>query len=301
MNTEMATKNVGQGFSLAKSISIKILNSIIIHALKEDIGKGDITTKLTVPINQKITAHIITKQDGILAGSEVVQQVFKILDPNVRINFRIKDGAKFNKGVIIAKLKGNTRALLTGERTALNFLCRLTGIATLTRKFVVKVSHTKLKILDTRKTTPNLRILEKYAVRIGGGVNHRSGLYDMILIKDNHIHASGGITNAVIKAQKGNKSKLPIEVETKNLSEVKEALVLKVPIIMLDNMNLGQIRKAAKLAKGKARLEVSGGVNLRNVRKIAETGVDYISVGALTHSAPIIDISMEIITHSLKN
>jgi len=283
----------GQGFSLAKSISIKILNSIIIHALKEDIGKGDITTRLTVPANLKTTAHIIAKQNGILAGSEVVQQVFKILNPKVNISFRIKDGAKFNTGVIIAKLTGNARALLTGERTALNVLCRLSGIATLTRKFVDKISGTKAKIYDTRKTTPNLRFLEKYAVRMGGGTNHRFGLYDMILIKDNHIQAAGSITNAIMRTRKNN-SKMLIEVETKNLSEVKESLQLEVPIIMFDNMNLKQIREAVKLAKGKAKLEVSGGVNLRNVRKIAETGVDYISVGALTHSAPTIDMSMEI-------
>ena len=283
----------GQGFSLAKSISIKILNSIIIHALKEDIGKGDITTRLTVPANLKTTAHIIAKQNGILAGSEVVQQVFKILNPKVNISFRIKDGAKFNTGVIIAKLTGNARALLTGERTALNVLCRLSGIATLTRKFVDKISGTKAKIYDTRKTTPNLRFLEKYAVRMGGGTNHRFGLFDMILIKDNHIQAAGSITNAIMRTRKNN-SKMLIEVETKNLSEVKESLQLEVPIIMFDNMNLKQIREAVKLAKGKAKLEVSGGVNLRNVRKIAETGVDYISVGALTHSAPTIDMSMEI-------
>jgi nicotinate-nucleotide pyrophosphorylase (carboxylating) len=207
--------------------------------------------------------------------------------------FKVKDREKFKQRQIIAELKGNTRTMLTGERTALNFLCRLSGIATLTRKFIDQVSHTKVKIFDTRKTTPNLRILEKYAVKIGGGVNHRFGLYDMILIKDNHIQAAGGITNAIKRAQTGNKAKLLIEVETKNISEVKQALALKVPWIMLDNMNLKQIRQAVKLVRGRAKLEVSGGVNIRKVRKIAETGVDYISVGALTHSAPIIDMSME--------
>lgn len=268
------------------------IDHIITQALKEDIGSGDITTRLTIPANVKAKAQIIAKESGILAGSLFVKMIFRKLDPNIKINFNTKEGCQFNKGTIIAKLTGNARALLTGERTALNVLCRLSGIATLTRKFVDKISGTKAKIYDTRKTTPNLRFLEKYAVRMGGGINHRFGLYDMILIKDNHIQVAGSITNAIMRTQKNN-SKMLIEVETKNLSEVKEVLALKVPIIMLDNMKLKQIREAVKLAKGKARLEVSGGVNLRNVRKIAETGVDYISVGALTHSAPIIDMSME--------
>jgi nicotinate-nucleotide pyrophosphorylase (carboxylating) len=271
-----------------------MIDNIIKQALKEDIGKGDITTKLTVSPKLIATAQIIAKEIGILAGSDVVNKVFQALDPKVKVTFFIKEGKSFKKGSVLALVSGKTQLLHIGERTALNFLCRLSGIATLTRKFVDKVAGTKVKILDTRKTTPNLRILEKYAVKIGGGQNHRFGLYDMILIKDNHIKTAGGITNAVIRAQKGNKSKLPIEVETKNLTEVKEALQLKVPMIMLDNMNLRQIRKAVKLAKSKAKLEVSGGVTLRNVRKFAETGVDFISIGALTHSAPIVDISMKI-------
>ncbi len=275
------------------------IDRIIKQALKEDIGKGDITTRLTVPVNIKAEARIIAKEKGILAGSSIVIMIFSTLDPKIRINFKIKEGARFNKGAVIAEIYGNARVLLTGERTALNFLCRLSGIATLTRKFVDRVSHTKAKILDTRKTTPNLRILEKYAVRIGGGINHRFGLYDMILIKDNHIEAAGSITNAVRFAQAGNNSELPIEVETKNLSEVKEAIKLKIPVIMLDNMNLNQIRKAVKLGRGKVKFEVSGGVNLKYVKKIVETGIDYISVGALTHSAPIVDMSMKITDNKL--
>jgi nicotinate-nucleotide pyrophosphorylase (carboxylating) len=282
----MATKNVGQGFSLAQSIIEK--------ALQEDIGKDDITTRLLIPANKNSIAHIMAKQSGILAGSQFVVMLFNMLDPQTRIKLRVKDGERFGKGTVITEISGKTRILLSGERTALNILCRLSGIATLTRKFVEAVSHTKAKILDTRKTTPNLRILEKYAVKVGGGTNHRFGLYDMILIKDNHIKAVGGIANAIKLAQAGNKSHSPIEVETKNLAEVKKALALKVPWIMLDNMNLKQIRQAVKLVKDKAKLEVSGGVNLKNIRKIAETGVDYISVGALTHSAAIIDISMKI-------
>lgn len=279
---------------------------IIRDALREDIGQGDITTKLTVPKNQYLIARIIAKQDGVLAGSEVVPIVFKLLNPKVRVRFFIKDGERFNKGKIIAEIKGSTQTLLTGERTALNFLCRLSGIATLTRKFVEQTAHTKVKILDTRKTTPNLRILEKYAVRAGGGENHRFGLYDMIMIKDNHIKSAGGIENAVRKVQefkvqtraseqvRCGAGVYEFEVETKNLSEVRQALELKVPWIMLDNMSIKQIRQAVKLAKGRAKLEVSGGVNLKTVKKIAETEVDYISIGALTHSAPIIDMSMKI-------
>lgn len=270
------------------------IDRIIKQALKEDIGKGDITTRLTVPVNVKAEARIIAKEKGILAGSPIVIMIFNTLDPKIRINFKIREGARFNKGAVVAEIYGNTRALLTGERIALNFLCRLSGIGTLTRKFVDRVSHTKAKILDTRKTIPNLRALEKYAVRIGGGINHRFGLYDMILIKDNHIEAAGGITNAIKLVQTGGKTELLIEIETKNLTEVKETIRLKVPVIMLDNMNLNQIRKAVKLGKGKVKFEVSGGVNLKNVKKIAETGIDYISVGALTHSAPIIDMSMKI-------
>jgi nicotinate-nucleotide pyrophosphorylase (carboxylating) len=272
----------------------KEIERIIKLALKEDMGKGDITTRLTIPTNAKANARIIAKQPGVLAGSKFVLMIFNILDQKTKVEFKIKDGAQFKKGTIIAEISGKIRALLSGERTALNILCRLSGIATLTRKFVDSVSHTKAKILDTRKTTPNLRVLEKYAVIIGGGTNHRSGLYDMILIKDNHIKATGSTTKAVKLAQAGNKNNLMIEVETKNLAEVKEALAFKVPWIMLDNMNIKQIKQAVKLVKGKAKLEVSGNVNLKTVSKIAETGVDYISVGALTHSAPIIDMSMKI-------
>ncbi|MBS4014833.1 MAG: carboxylating nicotinate-nucleotide diphosphorylase [Candidatus Latescibacteria bacterium] len=268
------------------------IKTILANALKEDIGSGDITAKLTIPIQQKAQAQIIAKQNGVLAGSAFIKMLFIRLDPETKIKFLVKEGNYFNKGAKIAVINGKTRILLTGERTALNILCRLSGIATLTRKFVDQIAHTSAKILDTRKTTPNLRILEKYAVKIGGGYNHRFGLYDMILIKDNHIKAAGGIINAIIQAQKGLKV---IEVETKNLAEVKQALSLKVPIIMLDNMSLNQIRQAVKLVKGKAKLEVSGGVNLKTVKKIAETGVDYISVGAITHSAPIIDLSMKIV------
>lgn len=282
-----------QKLSTNKIQKLKI-KDIIKKALAEDIGDGDITTESIVPKNSFSVAQIIAKQAGILAGSKIVREVFRILSPKVKIKFKLKDGEKFKFGDIIAELTGPTRAILTGERTALNFLCHLTGIATLTRKFVEKIANTNAIILDTRKTTPNLRILEKYAVRIGGGQNHRFGLFDMILIKDNHIVAAGSLINAIKTAQSKNKAKLPIEVECKNIAEVKQALSLNVPWIMLDNMNLKQIKQAVRLSQGKTKLEVSGGVNLKNVRKIAKTGVDYISVGAITHSAPHIDISLEI-------
>lgn len=270
------------------------LSKIIKQALKEDIGSGDITTNLVVNSDQIVNAEIVAKSEGILAGCDIVRMVFKCLDPKVKVRFNLKDGERFHSGQVIAQISGKATALLSGERTALNFLCRLSGIASLTRKFVDMVSDTKAKILDTRKTTPLLRDWEKYAVRVGGGTNHRMGLYDMILIKDNHIKVAGSITEAIKRVQKNNKKKLLMEVETKNLKEVREALALKVPVIMLDNMNIRQITQAVKLAKGKAKLEVSGGVNLRNVRKIAQTGIDYISVGAITHSAPIVDMSMKI-------
>ncbi|MEO0083281.1 MAG: carboxylating nicotinate-nucleotide diphosphorylase [candidate division WOR-3 bacterium] len=270
------------------------IKDIIKKALAEDVGRGDITTKLIVSKDSFSEAQIVAKQAGILAGSKIVQEVFKMLSPKIKIRFNLKEGEKFQSGDIIAELEGPTRAILTGERTALNFLCRLSGIATLTRRFVEKIAGTNAIILDTRKTTPNLRILEKYAVRIGGGQNHRFGLFDMILIKDNHIVAAGSLINATKTAQLKNKARLPIEVECKNISEVKQALSLNVPWIMLDNMNLKQIKQAVRLCQGKSKLEVSGGVNLKNVQKIAETGVNYISVGAITHSAPHIDISLEI-------
>lgn len=275
-------------------IHLTDISKIIAQALKEDIGPGDVTTNIIVDKTQVANAEIIAKCDGILAGCDIVRMVFKYLDPKVKIRFNIEDGERFYAGQVIAQITGKAHALLKGERTALNFLCRLSGIASLTREFVDVISGTKAKILDTRKTTPLLRNLEKYAVRVGGGYNHRMGLYDMVLIKDNHIKVAGGIIPAIKRAQKNNRKKLPMEVEVKNLKEVRAALALKVPIIMLDNMNLKQIAQAVKLTKGKAKLEVSGGVNLKNVRRIAKTGVDYISVGALTHSAPIVDMSMKI-------
>ena len=238
-----------------------------------------------------------------MAGSDVACEVFKFLDPDIKFVRVIKDGAKFKSGEVLFKITGKLSAILTGERTALNFLQHLSGIATLTNKFVEKIAGTSAKILDTRKTTPGLRELEKHAVKCGGGENHRMGLWNMILIKDNHIKVVGGIREVISKIipqNAGQKSR--IEIEIKDLGELKEALQYPIDRVMLDNMGIPQIKEAVKIVKSRIpntehrtpKIEVSGGVNLNNVREIAETGIDYISVGALTHSAPAIDMSLEI-------
>lgn len=274
----------------------RTISEIVKRALSEDVGQGDVTTKATIPSSSISEAVILCKKDGILAGSDVVLEVFHQVNSEIVVKFEADDGDKIKANRVIAYLSGPTRGILTAERTALNFLQRLSGIATLTAKFVETVKGTKAIITDTRKTTPGLRMLEKYAVRMGGGVNHRMGLYDMILIKDNHEAACGSITQAVEAAGKSNPG-MKIEVECKSLEDVSEALgVAGVDRIMLDNMTLAQMRKAVKMASGRVELEASGGVNLRSVKSIAETGVDFISIGALTHSAPALDISLDIMS-----
>ncbi len=275
-------------------INKKELVRIINLALKEDIGSGDVTTNLIVPDFQKGIAEIFVKEDGVIAGLNVAKEVFKKLDNKITFKKFINDGDKVSKNTKIAEVKGSLRDLLTGERTALNFLQRMSGIATLTAKFIAQLEGLNTKILDTRKTVPCLRMLDKYSVKAGGGTNHRFGLYDMVLIKDNHIKAAGSITNAVHIIRKKLKKKMKIEVETTNLEEVKEALSNKVDIIMLDNMTVELMEQAVKLIDGKALVEASGNVTLENVRKIALTGVDFISVGAITHSVRALDISMKI-------
>jgi len=275
-------------------LDIEKLRHIINGALAEDIGDGDVTTNLIIPPSQFGKGVFISKEDGVLAGIDVAQLVFEGVDRDVTFKKYLKDGDKLTPKVSIAEVEGRVKSFLTAERVALNFLQRLSSIATLTAKFVEKVKGTKAKIIDTRKTTPSLRNLEKYAVRVGGGENHRFGLYDMILIKDNHIEAAGGIVEAINRVKKGNKKGLKIEVETQSLKEVEDALNCGVDRIMLDNMGVKDIRKAVELIKGNIELEVSGGVNLNNVSSIASTGIDYISVGSLTHSAKSIDISFEI-------
>ncbi|MCK9211301.1 MAG: carboxylating nicotinate-nucleotide diphosphorylase [Ignavibacteriaceae bacterium] len=272
----------------------KEIERVITTALKEDIGAGDITTNLLIAKNQKAKAFFLAKEDGIIAGLNIAKMVFQQLDQTTKWKSFIKDGELVTAGTRIAEVKGSLRALLTGERTALNILQRMSGIATATNNFVTVVKDTNAKILDTRKTVPGFRLLDKYAVKLGGGINHRIGLFDMVLIKDNHIKAAGSITNAVNKIKKGLTKKIKIEVETRNLEEVREALDCKVEIIMLDNMSVAEMKDAVMIIGGKAKIEASGNINLQSLRKIAETGVDFISVGALTHSVKALDISMKI-------
>jgi len=269
------------------------LKKLVEQALAEDLGTGDVTSEATIPPDLSSTAAMIAKQDLVLAGLDVARKVFHQLDPSILFSANTKDGDRIVKGTEIARLAGNTRKLLAGERVALNLLQHLSGIATLTAAYVEKVKGLTIEVLDTRKTLPGLRLLEKYAVRMGGGKNHRMGLYDMVLIKDNHIKAAGGIVSAVARA-KTKAGPLRIEVEVKTLEEVREALMAKADIIMLDNMSIGMMREAVNLIDHQAHVEASGNVTLDTVRAIAETGVDYISVGSLTHSAPAADISMKI-------
>jgi len=266
--------------------------SCIRRALEEDIGNGDATTNSIVPETATLKGKIIAKQSGIVAGLEIANAVFLELSENVIFKQLVSDGSEVEKKTIIATVEGSARALLTGERTALNFLGRMSGIATLTRQFVRAVSGSDAQILDTRKTAPGLRMLDKKAVQLGGGRNHRVGLFDMILIKDNHIDFAGSISTAVQRARAA-ATNLEIEVETRNLEDVKEALDLGVERILLDNMTPETMRRAVALAGGRARLEASGNINLENVSDVARTGVDYISVGALTHSPKVFDVSLE--------
>jgi nicotinate-nucleotide pyrophosphorylase (carboxylating) len=268
------------------------ISHCIKRALEEDIGSGDVTTDSIVPIGASLRGRIVAKQQGVVAGLSVANEVFHQLSPNVTFNANVEEGSPVNRGVVVADVAGNARALLTGERTALNFLGRMSGIATLTRQFVDAVAGTNATILDTRKTAPGLRALDKLAVRLGGGQNHRTGLFDMVLIKDNHIDFAGSITAAVERVRAVGTT-LAIEVETRTLENVREALRLGVERILLDNMSAETMREAVELAKGQAKLEASGNVTLENVLEVARTGVDYISVGALTHSPPVFDVSLD--------
>jgi nicotinate-nucleotide pyrophosphorylase (carboxylating) len=268
------------------------VSQCIQRALEEDIGSGDVTTNSIVPAGASLRGRIIAKQEGVVAGLSVANEVFRTLDQNVTFEPKVQDGSRVTKGTVLAELTGNARALLTGERTALNFLGRMSGISTLTRQFVDAVSGTGAVILDTRKTAPGLRTLDKLAVRLGGGQNHRTGLFDMVLIKDNHIDFAGSITAAVERVRASGTT-LPIEVETRTLENVREALSLGVERILLDNMSAATMREAVAIAKGRAKLEASGNVTLENVFEVAQTGVDYISAGALTHSPCVFDVSLE--------
>lgn len=268
------------------------ISHCIKRALEEDIGNGDVTTNSIVPAGASLRGRIIAKQAGVVAGLGVANEVFRQLSRDIGFTAGVDDGAQVKRGVVLADMAGNARALLTGERTALNFLGRMSGIATLTRQFVDAVAGTEATILDTRKTAPGLRALDKLAVRLGGGQNHRTGLFDMVLIKDNHIDFAGSITAAVERVRAAGTT-LAIEVETRSLENVGEALRLGVERILLDNMTPEMMREAVTLAQGRAKFEASGNVTLENVLEVARTGVDYISVGALTHSPRVFDMSLE--------
>ena len=274
------------------NFTIDRVSHCIQNALNEDLGSGDVTSNSIIDERQHIQGRFIAKEAGIIAGLEVARYTFLLLDKNIDFSNEIEDGIYVDKGTVIATIEGRAKPVLSAERTALNFLQRMSGIATLTQRFVQAVEGTKAIILDTRKTAPGLRLIDKWAVKLGSGQNHRIGLYDMILIKDNHIAAAGGITFAVKKAISNNPEKLDIEVEVKNLLELKEALSLPVDRILLDNMNTSQLRQAVKITNGSIPLEASGNVSLDNVAQIAATGVDFISVGKLTHSAKALDISL---------
>jgi nicotinate-nucleotide pyrophosphorylase (carboxylating) len=267
---------------------------IIRQALAEDIGDGDVTTDCTVPADVWLEGTFVAKEAGVIAGLEVVRLTFAELDERVRLTPLVADGNHVEAGEAVATIAGPGRALLSGERVALNFLQRMSGIAMLTRHFVHAVQGTHAVILDTRKTAPGLRLFDKWAVRLGGGQNHRFGLYDMVLIKDNHIAAAGGITEAVERVRRGDERKRAIEVEVRTLAELREAVGLDVDRILLDNMTADEIREAVQLTDGRVPLEASGNVTLDNVGAIASTGVDYISVGMLTHSARALDVSLTV-------
>jgi nicotinate-nucleotide pyrophosphorylase (carboxylating) len=268
------------------------LDRIIDDALAEDIHTGDITTLALMAEPRRVRGVLKAKEELVLAGIEVAKRVFSRLDTTLEFTARFQDGEHVMPGDIIAEFSGDASLLLQGERVALNLLQRMCGVATLTSRYVEAVAGTKARIVDTRKTTPGLRVLEKYAVRVGGGINHRTGLYDGVLIKENHIVAAGGIGVAVSRARAYIPHTLKIEVETETLAEVAEALSAGADIIMLDNMDLATVREAVTHIAGRVLVEASGGVSLETVRSIAETGVDIISVGALTHSARAMDISM---------
>jgi len=278
----------------ALSLPRYLVEQAVATALEEDLGGvGDITTNTIIPPDAQGDASIIVRKPGVIAGLDLAAASFRSLDPDVRFTRIVEDGGKVEAGATIARIAGKTRALLTGERTALNFFGRLSGIATLTAAYVAAVEGTHAKIVETRKTTPGLRALEKYAVRCGGGTNHRFGLYDAVLVKDNHIAAAGGLAEALnaVRTAVGHLVKIEVEVDT--LDQLEKVLRFPIDAVLLDNMDAGTLKRAIALVKGRVITEASGGVTLESVREIAKTGVDLISVGALTHSARSLDSSLE--------
>lgn len=270
-----------------------IADKYIKEALEEDIGNGDVTTQSVMRGYVSGEVSLICKQDGVICGLYVFERAFKLLDENTRVEFFAEDGAKVTKGMCLAKVRGDIRVLLSAERVALNYLQRMSGIATYTRKVADLLKGCKTRLLDTRKTTPNMRVFEKYAVRIGGGNNHRFNLADGVLLKDNHIGAAGSVAKAVRMAKEYSPFVRKIEVEVENLDMCREALEAGADIIMLDNMSVEDMKAAVKLIDGRALTECSGNITAENVESIKETGVDFVSSGALTHSAPILDLSLK--------
>ena len=275
---------------MVPGLSVQCVHALVTRALTEDLGKGDLTTGLTVPETAKSRGTFYSKQPLVVAGLPVAEEVFRMLEPDFEWNPVVSDGTKVSAGAPLASVEGKASTLLSGERVALNFLQRLSGIATLTRSFKDQLAGLKVELLDTRKTTPGLRIIEKYAVRMGGGTNHRMALDDGILIKNNHIAIAGGIRAAVEGVRQGRPAGMPIEVEVRTRQELDEAIECGADIALLDNMTAKEVAECVSFARGRLLLEVSGGLGRENIRAYAETGVDRISVGALTHSAPAVDI-----------
>ena len=268
-------------------------DELILSALREDISSEDVSTNAVMPEYRLGEVELLCKEDGVIAGLLVFKRVFELLDEKTEVTFFVKDGDTVKKGQRLGLVRGDIRVLLSGERTALNYLQRMSGIATYTRSIAVLFEGSKTKLLDTRKTTPNMRLFEKYAVRVGGGYNHRYNLSDGVLLKDNHIGAAGSVAKAVAMAKEYAPFVRKIEIEVENLDMFKEALEAGADIIMLDNMSVEDMREAVRLAAGKAEIECSGNVTRENVERLIDIGVDYISSGALTHSAPILDLSLK--------
>lgn len=269
------------------------VDNLILQALREDISSEDVTTNAVMPTAQMGTADLICKQDGVIAGMEVFERVFQLLDDTIDVKMMCKDGDLVEHGQLLATVTGDIRVILSGERTALNYLQRMSGIATYTKSVADLLKGTKTKLLDTRKTTPNMRIFEKYAVKVGGGHNHRYNLSDGVLIKDNHIGAAGSVTKAIEMAKAYAPFVRKIEIEVENLDMLQEALDAGADIVMLDNMSVETMKEAVKMAAGRAETECSGNVTKENIKNITDIGVDYVSSGALTHSAPILDVSLK--------
>ncbi len=272
----------------------KLIDQLIDLAIKEDIDTGDLTTESIIPAHSRAVAEMKMKADGVISGLEIIRRVYEHFEKNIIWAPQVKDGDSVKKGDIILRIEASYRCLLLGERLSLNILQRMSGIATETARYVKELAGTHTQLLDTRKTAPGLRVLDKLAVKQGGGTNHRMGLFDMVMIKDNHIKVAGSITNAVKAVKAHIPAGIKIEVETTNLDEVKEALKVGADIIMLDNMNNTDMAEAVKIIDGKAKTEASGNMNIPRLKEVAATGVDYISVGALTHSVTALDISMNI-------